>query len=50
MANLDTLQSVGGYNLDNNSYPDFNNSVFNLFSNNQPTSEIKGKLNMVLRP
>ena len=50
MANLDTLQSVGGYNLDNNSYPDFNNSVFNLFGDNQATSEIKGKLNVVLRP
>lgn len=50
MANLDTLQSVGGYNLDNNSYPDFNNSVFNLFSNNQAISEIKGKLNLVLTP
>ncbi len=50
MANLDTLQSVGGYNLDNNSYPDFNNSVFNLFSDNQAISEIKGKLNLVLTP
>ena len=50
MANLDTLQSVGGYNLDNNSYPDFNNSVFNLFGNNQSVSEIKGKLNLVLTP
>ena len=49
-AHLDVGKQVGGFNLETNTDPEFDNSIYNIFDKTNPTSEKEGQYTEWLLP